>query len=124
MHELSFTSSLVDRLLEVAELQQAREVLEVSLAIGRFTLLETEQVRFCFEAISKETILESSVLKIEEIDARVKCGDCKYAGIAKPSEGLAHTIFLPTIQCPACNGGNVEITHGNEISIRSIKLRR
>jgi Zn finger protein HypA/HybF involved in hydrogenase expression len=53
---------------------------EVRLAIGELSQIEHEQLRFCYQSITKETPLEGSTLKIDKTEALVECPHCSYRG--------------------------------------------
>src|ERR1043166_7717682 len=80
MHELSIASSLLEKLLEFSEQNRERAILEVRLEIGELSHIDSEQLRFCYESISKETPLEGSVLSISRVPAMVSCPHCAYHG--------------------------------------------
>ena len=67
MHEFSIASGLVEKLLDFAEKNPDKKIVEVRVAIGEFTLIEEEQLRFCYESIITEMPLAGSSLKIEPV---------------------------------------------------------
>ena len=67
MHEFSIASGLVEKLLDFAEKNPDKKIVEVRVAIGEFTLIEEEQLRFCYESIITEMPLAGSSLKIESV---------------------------------------------------------
>lgn len=123
MHELSIASAIVESVLDFAEKQHATRVIAVRLAIGEFTHIEAEQVRFCFQAIAKGTVLEEAVLEIERADAAVQCRHCGYAGPPKYWDGALAGTLVPTLQCPTC-GKTAEPAEGQECSIKTVKFAR
>lgn len=123
MHEFSIASSLFESVLAFADQQRATSVVAVRLSIGELTHIEAEQLRFCYESITKETPLEGSVLEIETTAAAVRCPHCGYAGPPKYWDGALSVALVPTLECPAC-GGAVEVAEGNECAIRSVKFVR
>ena len=120
MHELSIASSVVDSVLEFAELHQARRIIRVRLAIGELTCVAAEQLSFCYTAITRETLLEDSTLEIETVPAEVRCPACAYAGPPKYWEDALAGAPIATLQCPAC-GKAAESTGGHDCAIRTIK---
>jgi len=123
MHEFSIASAIVESVLGFAEKQRAARIVEVRLTIGEFTHIEQEQLRFCFHAITKETVLEDSALEIETSDAAVRCPHCGYAGPPKYWEGALSAALVPTLQCPEC-GKAAEPAEGHECAIKTIKFVR
>jgi len=119
MHEFSIAASLVETVNEFATSRQIEQVRLVRLAIGELTCIERDQLRFCYQALTKETPLEQSDLEIETVRAEIKCPNCSYHGPAKYWEE-ALTVLIPTLQCPDC-GGAAEATLGHECLVRSIQ---
>jgi len=114
MHELSIAASIVESILEFAQTNPTRRVVEVRVAIGELTCVESEQLRFSYEAITKETAIENSTLTIERADASVNCSYCGYSGRPKYWDNIA------TLQCPTC-GQATEAVTGHECSIKGVK---
>jgi hydrogenase nickel incorporation protein HypA/HybF len=123
MHEFSIASAIVESVLAFAEKQRATRVIEVRLTIGEFTQIEQGQLRFCFESITKGSVLEDSALEIESSDAAVRCPHCGYAGPPKYWEGALSIALVPTLQCPAC-GKAAEPAEGHECAIKTVKFTR
>ncbi|MDH5782683.1 MAG: hydrogenase maturation nickel metallochaperone HypA [Candidatus Bathyarchaeota archaeon] len=121
MHEFSVTSQIVQSVLEEARKHRAKKVKEVSLIIGELTFLGLEQVRFAYEILTKDTIMEDSNLLIKEGEGVVKCNSCGYEGDFKYEDNPQYHLPMPTLRCPKCDG-IVEIVGGKECIIESIRL--
>ena len=122
MHEFSIASGLVEKLLDFAEKNPDRKIVEVRVAIGEFTQIEEEQLSFCYESIITEMPLAGSRLSIEEVPGKVACPHCFYRGAPKYWEGVLSGAPVATLQCPNC-GKAAEAIEGNECAIRSIRYR-
>lgn len=107
--------------LEEARKHGAKKVKEVSLAIGKLTFLGLEQVRFAYETLTKDTIMEDSNLLIKETDGVVECNSCGYRGDFKYEDNPQYHLPVPTLHCPTC-GDIVKIVGGKECIIESMKL--
>ncbi len=121
MHELSIASGLVEKLLDFADKNPDKKIVEVRLAVGELSHIEDEQLRFCYEAITTETPLEGSKIDIEKVEAMVKCPHCSYRGRPKYWDGALSGIPVATLECPSC-GKASEATEGKECAIRSIRF--
>jgi hydrogenase nickel incorporation protein HypA/HybF len=121
VHEFSVTSQIVQSVLAEAEKRGAKKVTEVDLIVGKLTFLGLEQVRFAFEALTKDTILEGAKLVIEEQEGVVKCRNCGYEGGFKYEDDPLYHVPVPTLKCPQC-GNVVSIAAGKECTIKSIKM--
>ena len=115
------TTQIVQNVLAEAEKRSAKKVTEVDLVVGRLTFLGLEQLRFAFEVLTKDTILEGAKLVIEEQEGVVKCSNCGYEGGFKYEDDPLYHVPVPTLKCPKC-GSVVEITAGKECTIKSIKM--
>lgn len=122
MHELSVASSIADSVMDFAREHRAQKVLAVKLAIGELTTLAAEQLAFCYEVISRETLIEGSVLEIEEVKAEISCPHCSYFGAPKMWDQAFHFVRVPTLQCPECGRGT-KIVKGKECTITNIKYQ-
>jgi len=113
------TTELVKSVLKEAKKHCADKVLEVYLEVGKLTFLGLEQMRFCYEVISKESILEGSKLVIDQVDGAVKCKHCGYEGAVNYFEEPIYHITLPTLSCPKCSE-ITEVIQGKECIIKKI----
>ena len=83
--------------------------------------LGIDQVRFAYQVLVRNTVMEESQLVIESIDGRVRCDDCGYTGpIGELKDEVFH-IAIPTLVCPRCEAA-VEVIGGREFLIRHIKV--
>jgi hydrogenase nickel incorporation protein HypA/HybF len=121
MHELSIASSVVDSVLEFVDTHEVKKVLTVRLAVGELSHVEADQLRFCYTAITQETVMENSTLEIENIAAVVECPRCTYRGRPKYWEDALSAAPIPTLECPDCRG-TVEVVQGNDCAIKTIQF--
>ncbi|MEO5718282.1 MAG: hydrogenase maturation nickel metallochaperone HypA [Chthoniobacterales bacterium] len=121
MHEFSIASGLVEKLLDFASANPDKKIVEVRVAIGEFTQIEEEQLRFCYESIITEMPIAGSKLVIEQILGKVACPHCSYSGPPKYWEGALSGIAVPTLECPDC-GRAAESIEGEECAIRSLRF--
>ncbi|MBV8141308.1 MAG: hydrogenase maturation nickel metallochaperone HypA [Verrucomicrobia bacterium] len=121
MHELSIASSVVDSVLEFIDTHEVKKVLTVRLAVGELSYVETEQLRFCYSAITQETAMENSTLEIESVAAVVVCPQCDYRGSPKYWEDALSAAPIPTLECPHCHS-TVEPVQGHDCAIKTIQF--
>lgn len=121
MHEFSIASGLVEKLLEFAENNPDKKIVEVRVAIGEFTQIEEEQLRFCYDSIITEMPIAGSSLTIEPILAKVRCPHCAYSGPPKYWDGALAGTPVATLECPGC-GRAAEAIEGEECAIRSVRF--
>jgi hydrogenase nickel incorporation protein HypA/HybF len=120
MHELSIASGLVEKLLQFSSENPNKKIIEVRLAVGEFSHIESEQLRFCYTAVITETPLDGSTLSIEKVEAMVQCPHCSYRGRPKYLDDLISEKPVATLQCPAC-GKAAQAIEGEECAIKSVK---
>jgi hydrogenase nickel incorporation protein HypA/HybF len=123
MHEFSIASGVVEAVLQFAESRGLRQIVEVRMIVGELTCVETDQLKFCFEAITKDSALENASLEIDGGDAVVRCPSCNYEGLPKYWNEAQVNVSFPTLECPEC-GRAAEPIAGHECSIKSIKYKR
>ena len=121
MHEFSIAASLVEKLSEFVGENPDKRIFEVRLEIGELSHIEHDQLRFCYESITKETPLEGSSLKIDKVEAFVECPHCSYRGRPKYWDDILAGAPVVTFQCPSC-GKTVGETQGKECAIKSVKF--
>ena len=85
MHEFSIASGLVEKLLAFTEQNPDKKMVEVRVAIGEFTQIEEEQLRFCYDSIITELPIAGSRLTLEPVLGKVACPHCSYTGSPKYS---------------------------------------
>ena len=120
MHEYSMMTQIVDSILAEADKRKATKVEEVDLEIGEYTLLGDEQLKFAYELMSKDTILQGSRLNIRHLKGKIKCTSCGFEGAVQVSEDSPHRL-VPILSCPKCNGV-AQITEGRECLVRNIRM--
>jgi len=121
MHELSMADAIVKTAVDVAEKNNAQEIREVTIEIGKLTLLNPEQLKFMIGVLSENTLLEGAEIIIEEVPIEIKCKSCDFVG-HPPSDNPDH--FVPIVKCPECEEQDLKITKGRECNVKSIKIEK
>ena len=122
MHEFSTMSSIVTTVLEEGKKHNAMAITRVVLNIGELTFLGEEQLRFAFQVLSEDTLLDGAELVINRIPPQVTCS-CGYEGDVEYEEKEDFHIRFPLLRCPKC-GGSVHVQHGRECLIKHIEIER
>ena len=113
------TSQMVNEILKEAKKHNAKKITAVQIKIGELSFLNPEQIRFAFDILTKDTIMEKSTIEIEMVKATVECSSCSYHGPIKTLTGQTYHFVLPTLQCPNC-GKTVRITEGRDLIINKV----
>lgn len=113
MHEMGVAMQIVEIATASIPADLAGSRIEtVNLKVGRLSAIVSDSLRFCFEAVTKDTALEGARLHITEIPVHAVCNAC----------GREWTIDEPAFACPACNSGDITLLTGRELDIESIEL--
>lgn len=112
MHELGITQSIVEIALRTAAGQQAKKIHSVTLEVGSLAGVVAEALEFCYEACSKDSLLEGSQLIIEAVQARARCRDC--------AADYPLTDLLAC--CPVCNSAASDLICGEELRIKEMEI--
>ena len=108
LHELSITQSMVELCEKYAD---GRKILSVTMEIGELSGMIPDAVEFCFDACTRDTLLEGARLIIERIPGRGRC----VCGAESP----LNTFYDP---CPACGGFGLTVTAGEELRVRELEV--
>jgi len=87
-------------------------VQKINLRVGRLAAVVPASLRFCFEAVAKDTPLAGSSLVIEEVPVVVKCRGC----------GGEWSVSGPDFTCKRCHNSDIDILSGREIEIISLEV--
>jgi len=110
MHELSVASAVLDTVERHAE---NRKVLAVTLRIGHLRQVVPDSLRFYFEMVTRDTLVEGARLEQVIVAARVRCDGCE------EEWELERT---PEFRCPRCAVSQVAVIAGNELEVESIEV--
>ncbi len=122
MHELSMAEAIIQTVIDSAEKNNAIEVLEVTIEIGRLTMLNPEQLSFMLNVIiDKNELLKGVKFIIEEIPVKINCNSCGYEGEFEVDES---DPFSPIVICPKCESIKVSVKSGRECTVKNIQIEQ
>lgn len=121
MHEFSIACNLVEKLLQFADENPDKKIVEVRLELGELSHIDEEQLCFSYNSITKETLLDGSTLLCEKTDAAIACSHCGYHGRPKYWDGVLNETPIATLQCPQC-GKAASAIEGQECAIKSVRF--
>lgn len=104
MHELAIADAVVSMLVEQAN---GRRVSRVGMRIGHLRQVVPASLRFNFELVAKDTVLDGAELEIESVPATVWCARCNLE-----SEPNAFPLV-----CARCWTTNVQVRKGEEMLV-------
>lgn len=106
MHELGITRNIV---AIVSEKAQSAKVIRVTLEIGKLSAIMPDAIRFCFDIVAKDTVLDGATLEIREIPGRGRCRDCR-------KETALEQLFG---RCE-CGSNSIDCIAGEELNIKEM----
>jgi hydrogenase nickel incorporation protein HypA/HybF len=110
MHELSLLESVREILEKNALSQRFSRVTKVTLEIGRFSNVEPDALRFCFDVVMKGSLAENAELIISELNGLGICQQCQ--------QQLAMKTLYDT--CAYCGSPFVKVIQGAEMKIKDL----
>jgi len=113
MHEFSIATRVVEIATVEIRMYPRAEVETIELEVGTLSGVVLNALETAMEAAVKDTPFENSQIKINQIQARGRCKDCK-------TEFKVDNLYDP---CPSCNALGVLIISGKELKISSITVQ-
>ena len=112
MHELSIAGAIFEAAVTEARRHPGRTPLKLGLRIGELSGIDHEALRFCFEALCKDTELDSLALDIESCPRRHHCRGCDRAFVVKDFDTA----------CPECGDFGTECVSGDELELSYLEV--
>ena len=76
MHEFAITQSILDIAAKAAQEHGVKKVREVRIKLGEYSGVVPQCVQYYFDVISKGTVAEGAVLKMERLPIIMRCNQC------------------------------------------------
>ncbi len=110
MHEMSLAENVLQIIEDAAAEQNFSRVKTVRLEIGQLAGVEAEAMKFCFEAVTRDSIAQGAKLEIIETPGLAHCTHC------------AMTVHVRTLYdaCPQCGKFPLQVTGGNEMRVKEL----
>ena len=112
MHEMALAESVLQILRDNARSQGFTRVKTVWLEIGRLSGVEPQALRFCFDAVTRDSLAEGARLEIVDTPGQAWCMRC--------SEPV--TIAARYDSCPRCGSHQLQVTGGTEMRVRELEV--
>lgn len=110
MHEMSIAESVLGIVEETARREGLARVREVRLEIGRLAAVETEALRFCFDAVVRGSVADGARLEIDETPGTAWCFGCS----------ATVPVQFRGDPCPRCGGGRLQVNGGTEMRVKDL----
>ncbi|MBB3104820.1 hydrogenase maturation nickel metallochaperone HypA [Azomonas macrocytogenes] len=112
MHEMSIAEGVVQLLEEQATAQRFSRVKTVWLEIGPLAMIEQQALRFCFEAVTRNTLAQDARLEIIDLPGQAWCLGCN----------ASVPIRQRYDACPACGSHHLQVTQGDEMRVKELEV--
>lgn len=112
MHEMALAESVLQIIEDAACEQAFTRVRSVILEIGQLAAVETEAMRFCFDAVTRGSIAEGASLEIVDAPGQGWCPTCASTVPVTEQYGA----------CPQCGGYQVQVTGGMQMRVKELEV--
>ena len=112
MHEMSLAEGVLQIIEDAARSQGFVRVKTVILEIGQLAAVESEAIRFCFDAVTHGSIAEGARLEIIDVPGQGWCMKCAATVPVTEQYGV----------CPACGSHQVQPTGGTEMRVKELEV--
>ncbi|MBI5109246.1 MAG: hydrogenase maturation nickel metallochaperone HypA [Rhodocyclales bacterium] len=112
MHEMSLAEGVLQVIEDAARAQEFSKVKAVWLEIGQLSGVEVEAMKFCFDAVVRDSIADGARL---EIIATPGSGWCMQCSTTVPMS----EVFG---ECPDCGSHQMQVTGGTEMRVKELEV--
>ncbi len=112
MHEMSLAEGVLQLIEDAAREQKFAKVTTVWLEIGQLSGVEVEAMRFCFDAVTRDSIAAGAGLEIIALPGTGWCMECSL------------TVPMAEVfgECPRCGGHQMQVTGGTEMRVKELEV--
>ena len=112
MHEMSLAEGVLQVIEDAARAQEFAKVTAVWLEIGQLSGVEVEAMKFCFDAVVRDSIAEGARLEIIATPGTGWCMQC--------SKPVPMTEVFG--ECPDCGSHQMQVTGGTEMRVKELEV--
>ena len=112
MHEMGIAYSVLAAVRTEMKRHPDKIPGKVGVRVGELAALDPEALRFCFEAITRDTDMESLELEIEVCPFRYRCLAC----------GHEFNVHDYETRCPQCADLKTECIGGQELDLAYLEV--
>jgi hydrogenase nickel incorporation protein HypA/HybF len=112
MHEMSIAESVLQIVEDSARSGGYTRVKAVWLEIGQLANVEKESLRFCFDAVTRDSVAQDARLEIIETAGQGWCMQC------------ACNVQITALHepCPTCGSYQIQVTGGEEMRVKELEI--
>jgi hydrogenase nickel incorporation protein HypA/HybF len=112
MHEMGIANSILEAVAGEMRRHPETRATKVGVRIGELTAVDAESLRFCFDALSRDTDLEGLQLEVELCPRRHRCDPC----------GQTFTVRDYDFACPQCGAMETRYVSGDELELAYVEV--
>ncbi|MBI5429938.1 MAG: hydrogenase maturation nickel metallochaperone HypA [Nitrosomonadales bacterium] len=112
MHEMSLAEDALHIIEDAAKKQGFKRVRTVWLEIGKLSCVEQEAMRFCFEAVIRDSVADGARLEIVETPGQGRCSQC----------GGKFQIATLYDACPKCGSYTMQVIAGDAMRVLELEV--
>jgi hydrogenase nickel incorporation protein HypA/HybF len=112
MHEMSLAEGVLQLIEDASRQQRFSRCTTVWLEIGQLAGVEVEAMKFCFDAVTRNTLAENAHLEVVTTPGTGWCMSC--AATVPMAESIG--------ACPTCGGYQVQVTGGTEMRVKELEV--
>lgn len=112
MHEMSLAEGIVQLVEDAVRADGCTKVKAVWLEIGQLAAVEKEALRFCFDAVTRDTVVQGARLEIIETPGQGRCMKCE--------ADVSVTALYEA--CPVCGSYQIQVTGGDAMRVKELEV--
>lgn len=112
MHEMGIANSILEATQKEALRHPGSRARKVGVRIGEMAALDVESLRFCFEALVRDTDLDGLFLDIEWCPRRHHCWNCDGEFVVTNHD----------CRCPKCESPDTVCVGGDELELSYVEV--
>ena len=109
---MSLAEGVLQLIEDAARQQEFSKVTTVWLEIGQLSGVEVEAMKFCFDAVTRDSIADGARLEIIALPGIGWCMECA------TSVPMAEVFG----ECPQCGGYRLQVTGGTEMRVKELEV--
>jgi hydrogenase nickel incorporation protein HypA/HybF len=112
MHEIGIANSILEAVLDEATRRAAARVHRIGVRIGVLAGVDADALRFCFEALTRDTDLAALELEIELCPRIHHCPAC----------GAEFAVVDYEFRCPQCEEEKTQFVSGDQLELAYMEI--
>lgn len=112
MHEMGIANSILEAVTRELSRYPGARGTKVGVRIGELAAIDPESLRFCFDALARDTSLEGLELETEFCPRRQRCDVCS----------IEFDVHDYEFCCPRCASSETKFVSGDELELTYLEV--